>query len=150
MIPARPYLIRAIHEWLLDNNMTPYMLVDAMNEQAEIPQEYVENGKIVLNISPVAVNNLNLGNEWISFDARFGGRSFPILIPIQAVLGIFARESNQHGIMFDPDELVANDAEQKPAAPVLRAVDTQTSAQDDDDAQPQRPPRGKPTLRRIK
>ena len=103
----RPYLIRALYEWLLDNNQTPHLLVDAKNKNTLVPLEYVEEGRIVFNISPGAIDNFNLGNELISFSARFGGKKFDISIPPDAVLGIYSQENGQ-GMLFpednDPDD----------------------------------------------
>jgi len=103
MTPSRPYLLRAINEWILDNDCTPYLLVDAEVEGVDVPRQYVENGKIVLNIDPQAVRDLVLGNEEVSFSARFQGRPWHIFIPIQAVLAIYAQE-NGRGMMFSEEE----------------------------------------------
>jgi len=99
---SRPYLIRALYEWIIDNSCTPYLLVDATVKQAQVPAEYVENGKIVLNISPSAVRRLSLANDQVRFSARFGGRAHEIAIPVQAVLAVYARENGQ-GMMFNED-----------------------------------------------
>jgi len=103
MTPSRPYLLRAINEWILDNQCTPYLLVDAEVEGVDVPRQYVENGKIVLNIDPQAVRDLVLGNEEVSFSARFQGKPWQIYIPIQAVLAIYAQE-NGRGMMFNEEE----------------------------------------------
>ncbi len=103
MTSNRPYLIRAIHEWLLDNQCTPHLLVDANAEGVDIPQNYVKDGKIVLNIGPSAVEGLKLGNSEVSFLARFSGVSQLVSIPVKAVLAIYARE-NGRGMMFSEDE----------------------------------------------
>ncbi|EGW54927.1 ClpXP protease specificity-enhancing factor [Candidatus Endoriftia persephonae] len=103
MTSNRPYLIRALYEWLVDNALTPYLLVDADHEAVEVPQQFVSEGRIVLNIAPDAVVGLELGNEWISFSARFAGHPQAILVPPAAVLGIYAKENGQ-GMLF-PEEL---------------------------------------------
>ena len=103
MTPSRPYLLRAINEWILDNQCTPYLLVDAEIEGVDVPRQYVENGKIVLNIDPAAVRDLVLGNEEVSFSARFQGKPWHIFIPIRAVLAIYAQE-NGRGMMFNEEE----------------------------------------------
>lgn len=103
MTGTRPYFIRAIHEWIVDRNWTPYLLVNAMWPGAEVPQGFVEDGKIVLNISPSAVRDLLMGNDELSFSARFGGQPQWVRVPIPAVLGIYARE-NGEGLFFDADE----------------------------------------------
>jgi stringent starvation protein B len=102
MTSNRPYLIRALYEWLVDNDLTPYLLVDANRESVHVPEHYVEDGRIVLNVSPNAVRDLTLGNELIAFEARFGGTAFSISLPPDAVLGVYARE-NGKGMLF-PEE----------------------------------------------
>jgi stringent starvation protein B len=109
MTSNRPYLIRALYEWLVDNELTPYLLVDANHESVHVPSRYVEEGRIVLNVSPSAVRELSLGNDLIAFEARFGGTAFAISLPPQAVLGVYARE-NGKGMLF-PDEGVADEPE---------------------------------------
>jgi stringent starvation protein B len=103
MTTSRPYLVRAIHEWILDNDMTPHLLVDIEGEGVEIPAQQGQNGKIVLNISPTAVEGLNLGNGAISFRARFGGIPTDVYVPIESVLAIYAKE-NGRGMVFDENE----------------------------------------------
>jgi stringent starvation protein B len=99
MTSNRPYLIRALYDWLTDNDLTPYLLVDATRDDVHVPEDYIEDGRIVLNISPTAVRDLALGNEQISFSARFGGREREIFVPPEAVLGVYSRE-NQQGMLF--------------------------------------------------
>lgn len=101
--PTRPYLVRAIYEWICDNNLTPYLLVDATKPYTDVPQQFVQDGQIVLNIVPHAVHMLNMSNEAVTFSARFGGVSKDIYVPMNAVLGLYARENGQ-GLFFDPDE----------------------------------------------
>jgi stringent starvation protein B len=103
MNSSRPYLIRAINEWILDNALTPYLLVNAEAAGVEVPQRYVDNGKIVLNINPQAIDGLQILNDRIEFNARFGGNPMQVLIPIGAVLAIYAQE-NGRGMMFNEDE----------------------------------------------
>jgi stringent starvation protein B len=102
MTSNRPYLIRALYEWIADNDMTPHLLVDATQAGVCVPREYVADGRIVLNVAAGAVHGLALGDDSVTFSARFGGRPFPVEIPVSAVLGIYARE-NGHGMLF-PDE----------------------------------------------
>ena len=102
MSSSRPYLIRALHDWIIDNSMTPYLLVDVSVEGIEVPMQHVEDGKIILNISPTAVTELQLGNELIGFTARFDGRPFNVFVPIHAVMAIYAQESGQ-GMAFQGD-----------------------------------------------
>ncbi|OTG63195.1 ClpXP protease specificity-enhancing factor [Acinetobacter silvestris] len=103
LTPTRPYLTRAIYEWICDNHLTPHLLVDATRPHTDVPTQFVQDGQIVLNIVPHAVHRLNINNEAITFSARFGGVSKDIYIPIDAVLGIYARENSQ-GMFFDPEE----------------------------------------------
>ena len=105
MTSSRPYLIRAIYEWVVDNAQTPYLLVDAEDESVQIPREYVQDGRIVLNVSPSAVAGLDLGNDYVSFNARFGGTPREVLVPVHRVMAVYSRENGQ-GMMFaDEDEL---------------------------------------------
>jgi stringent starvation protein B len=103
MTSSRPYLIRAIHEWILDNVMTPYLLVDIEGEGVDVPRQQGQNGKIVLNISPQAVEGLMLGNDAIGFRARFGGIATDVYVPIDAIMAIYAKE-NGRGMVFNDDE----------------------------------------------
>ena len=104
MTSSRPYLLRAVHEWIVDNGMTPQIVVDTQQEQVQVPAAYVRDGKIVLNISATAVRELSLDNERVAFNARFGGSPFDVFVPVRAVLAIMARE-NGVGMAFpDPEE----------------------------------------------
>jgi stringent starvation protein B len=102
MTSQKPYLIRAIYEWLVDNDLTPYLLVSTEFEGVQVPDEYIHDGKIVLNIAPDAVNNFLADNDWISFSARFSGKAMELFIPILAVQAIYGKENNEG--MFFPDE----------------------------------------------
>jgi stringent starvation protein B len=115
MTSNRPYLIRALYDWLVDTELTPYLLVDAERESVHVPSHYVEDGRIVLNVSPSAVRDLVLGNEMIAFEARFGGSAFAISLPPDAVLGVYAKE-NGKGMLF-PDEGVTQPEPPKPDTP---------------------------------
>jgi len=132
MTSNRPYLVRALYEWILDNHMTPHLLVDATHPQAVVPVRFVQDGKIVLNISSSAVHALALGNEQIAFNARFGGVAMEVDVPINAVLGIYAQE-NGHGIVFPDDGL------QK-----------ETDKETDDEPDAPKPSRARPTLKVVK
>ncbi len=98
----RPYLIRALYDWICDNHMTPHILVDTSGDDLNVPFDYVEDDRIVLNISPGAVRDLDLSNDYINFKARFSGQSMNVYFPVDAVLAIYARE-NGRGMIF-PDE----------------------------------------------
>jgi stringent starvation protein B len=103
MTPSRPYLIRALYEWIIDNGQTPYILVNAENDQVVVPQQFVEGGKIVLNITPTAVQNLELGNHFVELDARFSGTPMHVSVPVQSVLAIYARENGKGMVFTDED-----------------------------------------------
>lgn len=100
-ISTKPYLIRAIYEWCADNGYTPLLSV-AVDQNTRVPMEFVQEGKIVLNLSAGATRNLTMDNEWVRFSARFGGVSRELQIPVAAVIGIYARE-NTEGLGFAPD-----------------------------------------------
>ena len=126
MTPSRPYLIRAMYDWIVDNGMTPHILADSSSDQVKIPRQFEEDGKIVLNIGPTAVQSLDLGKSAVSFDARFDGKPMTVVIPIESVLAIYTRENGQ-GMMFaEEDELPPSDGSQdnssKPKHPHLRVV----------------------------
>jgi stringent starvation protein B len=136
---TRPYLIRAMHEWMTDNNQTPLVVVDAVMDGVIVPLEHVKEGRIVLNIAWSATRDLELGNAVISFQARFGGAAHSVAIPIEAVQGIYARESGQGMVFQDESGLAesagknsveaglnsnddANDPKPRPSGPNLRVV----------------------------
>lgn len=133
MNSSRPYMIRAIYEWVVDNDCTPYILVNAMMEGVEVPQQFVQDGQIVLNISPSAVVGLDVGNDELGFRGRFGGVAQDIRVPVAAVLGIYARENGQ-GMLFDADE--------PPTTPSDGAGSDTTSSG--------RPQPGRPSLKVVK
>lgn len=103
MTPNRPYLLRAFYEWIVDNNCTPYLVVDATVDDVKVPTQFIQNGQIVLNTAPSAVGNLQLGNDAVTFSARFGGQPFALYIPVTAILAIYARE-NGAGTVFTLEE----------------------------------------------
>ena len=136
LTPTRPYLARAIYEWICDNNLTPHLLVDATQPNTLVPEQFIQDGQIVLNIAPHAVHKLNMSNDAITFSARFGGVSRDIYVPLNAVMGIYARENSQ-GLFFDPNEYqdiqipedtlesttLSEEAEQPKKKPGLRLLD---------------------------
>ena len=99
---TKPYLIRAIYEWSLDNELTPQVLVSVDQPEVEVPREYSKDGQIVLNLHPQSIRHLELGNEYVMFSARFAGKPFEVIIPVAAVLAVYARENGQ-GIVFQAD-----------------------------------------------
>ncbi len=101
-LSTRPYLIRAIYEWCVDSGLTPYLAV-RVDERTEVPQAFVKDGEIVLNLSASAVRNLEMGNEMITCSGRFGGAPFDLMVPVAAVIGIFAKENGQ-GLAFQGSE----------------------------------------------
>jgi stringent starvation protein B len=160
-ISTKPYLLRAIYEWCTDNGYTPY-LAAAVDANTQVPHEFVKNGEIVLNISFTATSGLKMDNDLISFHARFGGVSREILIPVDNIVAIYARENGQ-GMAFEvstaparEDEAASEDAS-KASGPTLAAVqpaqgeggNAPASPNPDD---PNEPPKkgGRPTLTRIK
>ena len=159
MTARRPYLLRAFYDWLLDNDLTPHLVVDINLPGVMVPLEYARDGQIVLNIAPRAVGNLELTNEEVHFNARFGGVPRQVVVPMVAVMAIYARE-NGAGTMFEPEpayeQLAAGDeTQQAPSETVMSVIDgdlpddAETSA-DDDDKDP--PPKGggRPALRIVK
>ena len=140
---TRPYLIRALYDWCSENGFTPYVAVK-VDASVQVPREYVQGGEIVLNVSMDATSSLKLGNDFIEFKARFGGKPREIMVPIDRVMAIYARENGQ-GMAFPvSDELV------EPA--VLSAVDVSDPAQPDPEDSPPPPTPGssRPALKRIK
>ena len=103
MTSTRPYLVRAMIEWILDNGMTPHLLVDTKDDNVLVPRQYEQEGKIVLNISPTATQDLDIDNEAVTFNARFDGEPTSVYIPIAYVLAIYTRENGQ-GMMFGEND----------------------------------------------
>lgn len=134
MTPSQPYLLRALNEWIVDNGSTPQILVDSTHPDVGIPDAIRSGDKVVLNISPSAVRDLEIDNEYISFVARFSGVSHAVLVPVQAVQAIYARENGQ-GMMFPESEGDDNSG------------DDGVSSDSDDGSGPKR---GKPNLKVIK
>lgn len=141
MVSTKPYLVRAIFEWCVDQGLTPYMTV-VVGPRTRVPREFVRDGQIVLNVGPDATNQLLLGNEEVTFQARFNGVAFPVVVPIDAVAAIYAKE-NAQGMAFEV------------------SVDTETSAGTAEEVAPESPddnstepspngPAGRPRLTRVK
>lgn len=130
---SKPYLIRALYEWIADNDCTPYIVVNATKKNITVPQQYIESGKIILNIAMRAVRHLDLGMEAISFQARFNGQVEDIFVPVYAVEAIYAKETGQ-GMTFEEE---SEDAYQVSEAPK-------------DEEKPSSPPKGKPFLTIVK
>ena len=161
---TRPYLIRALYEWCTDNGFTPYVAV-RVDDSVQVPREFVHDGEIVLNISFDATSSLQLGNDFIEFKARFGGKPRDILVPVGRVIAIYARENGQ-GMAFPPpvDSLVAAPSSSAVLAPVADVVESGASVEDrvvqlvaavdvGDDEPPQPTPGpagGRPSRKRVK
>ena len=107
MTSSRPYLARALYEWIVDNGCTPYVVVNANRDDVQVPRAHVKDGQIVLNIAPTAVVGLKIDNDALEFNARFGGAAMQIYVPMGAVLGIYARENGQ-GMIFEPEDTPPN------------------------------------------
>lgn len=132
MTPRRPYMVRAVYEWILDNQLTPFLVVDAEIPGCQLPWEFVQDGQIVLNITPTAVANLVIGNEQLSFNARFSGKPHQVFVPMAAVLALYARENGagslfEHEPGYDTVEPMSEpepetETAPKPAAPHLKVV----------------------------
>ncbi|WP_218352224.1 ClpXP protease specificity-enhancing factor [Alteromonas lipotrueiana] len=151
MTPNQPYLLKAFFDWIVDNQMTPYIVVDATNRLVEVPQEFVKEGQIVLNVSPSACVNFAMDLEFISFQARFGGQPQNLSMPCQAVLAIYARE-NGAGTVFAVEEDLASadsaDSIEREIEPSSRPSADVSEA--DSDNAPVPPKKGKPNLKIIK
>ena len=165
MTSNRPYLLRAVHEWICDNGLTPYIVVDAGKPGVEVPPQAINEGKVVLNLAPRAVARLEIGNDAITFMARFGGVSHAVNVPVAAVQAIYARENGQ-GMLLADDAPGTAPAAQPPVAspartttPALQSVPASTQDSSmagegtaaPDGAGPDKPrPKGKPSLHVVK
>lgn len=136
MMSTKPYLLRALYEWCLDQGLTPYLQV-LVNATTRVPREHVREGQIVLNIGPDATHQMSMGNEEITFQARFNGSAFPVKVPVAAVMAIYARENGQ-GMAFEPD--VDDSARDE-------AVATEESATDKGALEPDKPTPHSPVAR---
>ncbi|WP_459207919.1 ClpXP protease specificity-enhancing factor [Pseudomonas sp. MLB6B] len=143
MNSSRPYLVKALYEWIVDNDCTPHMLVNAEYPQVQVPDGFASDGQIVLNISPSAVRSLHMDNQAVSFEGRFGGVPHSLYVPTGAILGIYARENGQ-GMVFELEPSAEEDD---------LALDEEGFGTDDDSpdggGQPPRPS-GRPSLKVVK
>ena len=147
LIPTKPYMVRAIHEWCVDNGFSPHLLV-AVNAQCRVPMAYVKDGEIVLNLNYSATKDLHIDNDAIVFSARFGGVSQNLYVPISAVKGIFARENSQ-GMFFEP-ALEAAVSETNGHAGSGDAVLKPVAELDSNEKTSETPAKKKPTLTIVK
>ncbi|MGX5174707.1 ClpXP protease specificity-enhancing factor [Aliikangiella sp. IMCC44653] len=132
----KPYLFRGILDWILDNEATPYILVDATKVGVDVPQEHIKDGQIVLNVNPSAVQNWLVDNQAISFNARFSGASRSIYVPMYALLAVYAQENGQ-GMAFPEEEANeaqegANESSERPTQPKLAEVEASDSSLKED------------------
>lgn len=105
MTSSRPYLLRAIYDWIVDNGLTPYLLVNATVENVMVPTEYVSNGKIILNVAPSAVNDFEIENDEVHFNARFSGNPMYVCVPMLATMAIYAKENGRGMVFTDDDDI---------------------------------------------
>nr|WP_298116117.1 ClpXP protease specificity-enhancing factor [uncultured Pseudomonas sp.] len=136
MNSSRPYLIRALYEWIVDNDCTPHLLVNSELTGVQVPPGFASDGQIVLNVSPSAVRHLHMDNEAVSFEGRFGGVAHSLYVPAGAVLAIYARENGQ-GMVFDLE------------SPMATSEDGEPEEQGPPDDEPPRPS-GRPSLKVVK
>ena len=157
-IPTKPYLLRALYEWCVDNGYTAHLAVK-VDSRSQVPSEYVRNGEITLNVAPSAVHKLQMGNELIEFSARFAGVARQISVPVAGVYALYARETG-HGMTFDVDVAkpsIQTDAEKEPSGrtgpsnePGPAALPAPVGLPAKAPTEPTKPTGGKPQLRRIK
>ncbi|WP_010445838.1 ClpXP protease specificity-enhancing factor [Vibrio rotiferianus] len=156
MTARRPYMLRAFYDWLVDNDLTPHLVVDATLPGVRVPVEFIQDGQIILNIAPRAVGQLELGNDAITFHARFSGRPHSVIVPVYAVHAIYARE-NGAGTMFEPEEaythIEGEEMVEEEQAPAFSTVSESsevppTDSEQTEDEAPR--PKGRPSLRVIK
>lgn len=145
VLSQQPYFLRALYEWCVDSGNTPYLTV-RVDARARVPQGFVKDGQIVLNIGPSAVRNLHMDNEWVTFSARFGGVAHSIEVPVANVLSIYARETGQ-GMSFAGMELAVEIEETNSVAPMESMPE---EGMPEGDEPPPVPPKGRPSLRVVK
>lgn len=145
----RPYLLRAMHEWMSDNGLTPQLIVDVSRPGVQVPAGYGEDGRIILNVSWSATGRLELGNDEVRFEARFGGVPHRVCVPVAAVIGIFARENGQ-GLVFEAGQLApgADDAAADANADPREHAAAGAGEQEPPD--PPRPPPSRPSLKVVR
>ncbi|TBR12543.1 MAG: ClpXP protease specificity-enhancing factor [Lysobacter sp.] len=151
MTSHRPYLLRALYEWIAENGLTPHLLVDAGRPLVQVPRHAVKDGRIVLNVAQRAVASLEMGNDVIRFSARFGGVSHSVSVPVSAVLAIYARENGQ-GMALPPEDGSADDVvddiptgddgRSSPALELVQDANVDPDAPPPEGPAPTRPPRG--------
>lgn len=158
MTPRRPYLLRAHYEWLLDNDMTPHLVVDVTVPNTLVPMEFARDGQIVLNVAPRAVGNFEITNDEVRFNARFGGVPRQVYVPMAAIIAIYSRE-NGAGMMFEPEtayeeqqsaELEVVESNPAEGITLVHESEPESNEHSSSDDEPTPPPKGRPSLRVIK
>ncbi|SHF50379.1 stringent starvation protein B [Modicisalibacter ilicicola DSM 19980] len=162
MLSSRPYLARALYEWLLDNEQTPYIVVDAEREGVRVPERFIQNGQIVLNIAPTAVRELMIANDAITFNASFAGQPMQVVVPGEALIALYARE-NGVGMVFGHEPVMPDyresatpeEAGEGGERPVLESVDgnadtSEADASEEEGKSGKASNKGRPSLRVIK
>jgi stringent starvation protein B len=170
MTARRPYMLRALYEWLVDNDLTPHLVVETDLPGVRVPEQFIEDGQIVLNVAPRAVGQLEMSNDAVTFSARFGGKPHSVIVPIYAIQAIYARE-NGAGTMFEPEDAYMDVSElaEEPIEPVSGINLAEVNLELDDagseqaqlsdepsgsaspDSDEERPkPKGRPTLKVVK
>lgn len=141
MNSSRPYLVRALYEWIVDNECTPHLLVTTEHPQVQVPKGYDSDGQIVLNVSPTAIRHLHMDNKAVSFEGSFGGINHSLFVPVEAIMGIYARENGQ-GMVFELEPVLEEE---------LDEPESEQEGSDDEPTPPQPPrPTGKPSLKVVK
>ncbi|MCK0714606.1 ClpXP protease specificity-enhancing factor [Chromohalobacter sarecensis] len=161
MLSSRPYLARALYEWLLDNEHTPYIVVDAEREGVNVPRQSVQNGQIVLNIAPSAVRDLYIENAAVTFGARFSGQPMQVIVPMDALIALYARE-NGVGMVFghepvmpeaeasESDDTQAQDDGERPALESVESPDAEEASESESEGDDAPRTKGRPSLRVVK
>ncbi|MFG6159779.1 ClpXP protease specificity-enhancing factor [Halomonas sp. 1390] len=155
MQSSRPYMARALYQWLLDNELTPYIVVDAEQEGVEVPRQFVQNGQIVLNLAPSAIRDFAMENAAVSFSARFGGQPMQVMVPMEALIAIYARE-NGVGMVFGHEPVMPVETDEAEDASPLSEVEASVETGEEEGGDPaeqedgSRPRKGRPSLRVVK
>lgn len=154
MNSSRPYMLRAMYQWIVDNDCTPYLLVDAAHDGVEVPAQAIKDGKVVLNLAPQAISGMDMGNDEVVFLTRFSGASMRVRAPVAAVQAVYAQETGQ-GMMFQDDPAATGDDGSTQHASDQNAPGESGESQSaapgaDEPEKPEKPARGAPHLRVIK
>ena len=148
MTSSRPYIVRALYDWIVDNDCTPYLLVDTTIAGVDVPDQFAGEDQVVLNASPMAVREMDINNDCVHFLARFGGRSFQVMLPMPAVMAIYAKENGQ-GMVFEAEAGTEDEIELQELQS-LESGQMEIAEASDADDDPVPPPRGRPSLKVVK